>query len=126
VAVFSEMMLKGKQPSIFGDGSKTRDYVCVEDIAEANVLALQKGDGNAYNVGTEREITDDQIFEAVRAAVGVAMKPNYTDFRKGEVRHICLDASKIRRDLGWKAKVSLEVGIPRAVDFYRKKFGIAS
>jgi UDP-glucose 4-epimerase len=125
VAVFSEMMLKGKQPSIFGDGSKTRDYVYVEDIAEANVLALDKGEGNAYNVGTGREITDDEIFEAVRDAVGVDMKPNYTDFRKGEVRHICLDASKMRRDLGWSAKVALETGIPKAVDYYRKKFGIA-
>ncbi len=125
VAIFSEMLLSGESPSIFGDGSKTRDYVCVEDIAEANVLAIGKGNDRIYNVGTGQQITDDEIFRAVRDAVGVAIEPTYTDFRKGEVRHIALDASRIRRDLGWSAKTPLEVGIPKAVAFYRKKLGKA-
>jgi UDP-glucose 4-epimerase len=125
VAIFSEMMLRGKRPSIFGDGTKTRDYVFVEDIAEANVLALDKGEGRSYNVGTGREFTDDEVFEAVRAAAGVDMKPNYADFRKGEILRIALDASRIHKELGWTAKTPLEIGIPKAVAFYRKKLGMA-
>lgn len=121
VAIFSEMMIRGQRPSIFGDGSKTRDYVYVEDIAEANVLALEKGDGGVYNVGAGRQITDDEIFNAIRDALGAEMTPIYTDFRTGEVRHICLDASRIRRDLGWSAKTPLEEGIPKAVKFYQEK-----
>lgn len=121
VAIFSEMMLDGKQPSIFGDGSKTRDYVFVEDVAEANVLALERGDGRIYNIGTGRRTTDDEIFFAVRDALGTQIQPNYTDFRKGEVRHISLDASRIKSELGWSPRTSLEQGIRRAVAYYRDK-----
>ena len=122
VAIFSEMMMAGKRPSIFGDGSKTRDYVYVDDIVEANVLALTQGDGGTYNVGTGREVSDDQIFAAVRDAVGARMEPVYTEFRQGEVRRIALDAGRIRAELGWTPRVALENGVPRAVAYYREKF----
>ena len=119
VAVFSQMMFSGKQPHIFGDGSKTRDYVFVGDVVEANLLALEAGDGRAYNVGTGRETTDDEIFSAVRDAAGVDVEPVYDDFRPGEVRHIALDTSRIRAELGWQARTPLEEGMPVAVAYYR-------
>ena len=96
VAIFSELLLEGKTPTIFGDGTKTRDYVFVSDIVQANVLALDAGDGGAYNVGTGREVSDDQIFAAVRDAVGAKIEAVHSEFRKGEVRRIALDASRIR------------------------------
>ena len=119
VAVFSELMLAGKQPQIFGDGSKTRDYVYVEDVAHANVLALEKGDGNVYNIGTGRETTDDGIFAAVRDALGVSIEAEHTDFRQGEVRRVALDASRAGKDLGWTAEVALDEGMAKAVAYYR-------
>ena len=121
VAIFSELMLDGKRPDIFGDGSKTRDYVFVEDVVQANVLALEAGDGGTYNVGLGCEVTDDDIFIAVRDAVGTSIEPNYTDFRKGEVRHIALDASRLRAELGWTPHYDLEQGMPRTVAYYRAK-----
>jgi len=121
VAIFSQLMLAAKPPSIFGDGSKTRDYVFVGDVVEANVLALDGGDGRSYNVGTGRRTTDDEIFEAVREAVGADIRPIYTDFRPGEVRHIALDASLILAELGWRATTPLEEGVPRAVAYYRAR-----
>ena len=123
VAVFSEMMLNGKQPVIFGDGSKTRDYVYVTDIVQASVLALDRGDGRIYNVGTGRQVTDDQIFLAVRDALGAKFDIVHGDFRKGEVCHIALDASRLRNELGWEPIVSIEQGIPKAVEYYRQKRG---
>ena len=123
VAIFSELLLEGKTPTIFGDGTKTRDYVFVSDIVQANVLALEAGDGGAYNVGTGREVSDDQIFAAVRDAVGVKIEAGHSEFRKGEVRRIALDASRIRNDLGWRPRVTIEQGIPKAVEFYRAKRG---
>lgn len=119
VAVFSQMLFAGEQPRIFGDGSKTRDYVFVRDLVEANVLALAGGDGRAYNVGTGRRTTDDEIFNAICDAAGVKVEPAYTDFRAGEVRHIALDASRIRNELGWQAATPLEEGIPVAVAYYK-------
>jgi UDP-glucose 4-epimerase len=123
VAIFSELLLEGRAPTIFGDGSKTRDYVFVSDIVQANVLALDSGDGGTYNVGTGREVSDDQIFAAVRDAVGVKIEAGHSEFRKGEVRRIALDASRIRNDLGWRPRVTIEQGIPKAVEFYRAKRG---
>jgi len=119
VAIFSQLLFAGQRPTIFGDGSKTRDYVFVKDIVEANVLAVDRGDGRAYNVGTGRPTTDDEIFAAVRRAAGVDVEPIHTDFRPGEVRHIALDASRIKNELGWQAATPLEQGIPSAVDYYR-------
>jgi len=119
VAVFSQLLLAGKTPNIFGDGSKTRDYVFVKDVVEANVLALDGGDGRAYNVGTGRETTDDEIFEAVRKAVGVDIQAVHTDFREGEVRHIALDVSRLRSELGWTPSISLEAGVPSTVEYQR-------
>ncbi len=120
-AIFSEQMLDGKRPTIFGDGTKTRDYVFVEDIVRANILALDKGDGGVYNIGTGREVSDYQLFCAVRDAVGLKIEPEYADFRKGEVRRVALDASRAKRDLGWTASVPIEEGMPRAVAYYRAK-----
>ena len=119
VAVFSQLLFAGKRPSIFGDGSKTRDYVFVKDIVEANLLAIDRGDGRAYNVGTGRRTSDDEIFAAIRRAVGVDIEPIHTDFRPGEVRHVALDASRIKNELGWQATTPLEEGIASAVDYYR-------
>ena len=121
VAVFSEQILDGSRPTIFGDGSKTRDYVFIGDIVDANARVLDAGDGRIYNVGTGRRITDDQIFEAVRHALGVNIQPVYADFRKGEVMHIALDATRLRTDLGWEPGTSLEQGVPQAVEYYRSR-----
>jgi len=121
VAIFSELMLEGKQPSIFGDGSKTRDYVYVGDVAEANVLALEKGAGAAYNIGTGAQTSDDDIFFAVRDALGVDIKPKHTDFRPGEVLHIALNAERAARDLSWQPRFALAEGMAETVAHYRER-----
>lgn len=119
VAIFSLQLLTGKQPVIFGDGSKTRDYCNVADIVEANVLALNSPLSGTYNLGRGLEVTDLEVFEAVRAAVGSKTEPAYSPVRPGEVEHIALDAAKAERELGWKWKVELTDGIATAVDHYR-------
>jgi UDP-glucose 4-epimerase len=121
VAIFSLQFLRGEQPRIFGDGGKTRDYCFVSDIAEANVLALDKGSGGLFNLGWGREVSDLQIFEAVRDAVGVEMEPAFAPARPGEVEHVSLDAGRARQELGWQPRVTLEEGVKEAVRFYRKQ-----
>src|SRR5262249_42535927 len=70
VAIFAGQLLAGVRPRIFGDGSKTRDYVYVDDIVGANLLALELGDNSIYNLGSGVETSDREVFETVRAAVG--------------------------------------------------------
>lgn len=121
VAIFSELMLVGERPTIFGDGGKTRDYVYVDDIVRANLLVMDRsGDGEIYNLGWGKEVTDFEIFRAVRDAVGAKVEPIYGEKRPGEVERICLDSTKARQELGWEPTVPLEEGIPRAVEYYRR------
>jgi UDP-glucose 4-epimerase len=119
VAIFAGLLLAGARPSIFGDGSKTRDYVYVEDIVRANLLALDRGDNQIYNLGSGVETTDRQVFDAVRAAVGAHVEPLYVEARLGEIQRIALDASRARADLGWEPTLSFAAGIQRAVAFCR-------
>lgn len=121
VAIFSQKMLCGEKPTIFGDGSKTRDYLYVSDVVEANILVMDQGNGETYNLGWGLEITDFQIFEAVRDVVNCSVEPIYGQKRKGEIDRISLDSSKIREQLGWEPKVAIREGVPMAVEFYRRK-----
>jgi len=120
VAIFALQMLTGVQPVIFGDGSKTRDYCYVADIVEANVLALNSPAGGVYNLGRGIEVSDLEVFEAVRAAVGADVSPVFAPVRPGEVEHIALDASKAERELGWRWKTELSEGVAAAVAHHRE------
>jgi UDP-glucose 4-epimerase len=121
VAIFSRQMLAGERPTIFGDGTKTRDYVYVDDIVAANLLATtaQQAAGRIYNLGRGREVSDARIFELVRGAVGATVEPLLASKRPGEIDRICLDASRVKAELGWEPMISLEEGIARSVAFYR-------
>jgi UDP-glucose 4-epimerase len=122
-AIFTGLMLEGKQPTIFGEGDKTRDYVFVGDVVEANVLALERGDGEIVNIGTGVQTSDQEVYDAIAAATGYTEPPLYTEERKGEVRHIALDASKAKRVLGWEAQVSFREGARRTVAYNREHMG---
>lgn len=119
VAIFSLLMLEGKQATIFGDGKKTRDYVFVKDIVAACEIALDTDRVGVYNLGWGKEITDYTIFDTVRRHVGCNFDPIYAPIRLGEVNRICLDATRACRELGWKPTVSLDDGIAEAVVYYR-------
>ena len=77
VAIFSRQMLTGQRPTIFGDGTKTRDYVHVDDIVRANLLVTEepRAAGRVYNLGSGYEVSDRRIFELVRTAVGATVEP---------------------------------------------------
>lgn len=122
VAIFSLQMLEGKTPIIFGDGSKTRDYVFVGDVVRANLLAVEKQQDGVFNIGTGRRTSDRQVFDAVRAAVGARVEPQMGMIRKGEIEHIALDASRAKAILGWEPSVDFEAGVAQAVAWYRQHF----
>jgi len=111
VAIFGGLMNKGKRPTIFGDGTKTRDYVYVKDVAHANVLGLARGTDVAVNIGGGKEVSDQMIFDAVGHHTRFPRRPVYAPFRAGEVKRIALDARRATRVLGWKPRMALREGI---------------
>lgn len=119
VAIFCAAMLEGRQPVIFGDGQHTRDYVYVEDVARANLLALEADAQGVFNVGTGVETPTRRIFDLVRDATGFPGEPRYGPARPGDVRRICLDIARAERVLGWRPQVTLTEGIARTVAWFR-------
>lgn len=115
VAIFGGLIKKAKRPTIFGDGSKTRDYVYVEDIARANATALRHGRNEILNLGWGKKISDLEIFGAIAGELNFKQKPIYAPFRKGEVCQIALDARRAKKILGWRPKIKLEEGIRKTL-----------
>ncbi len=125
VAIFTTQLLQGKRPVIFGDGSKTRDYVFIDDIVSANLLTLRHDGSGVFNLGWGKQITDFQVFQAVREALSSKIEPIFDRKRPGEIDHICLDASRARQTLGWKPQVELKEGVRRVVEYWKKEGGLS-
>lgn len=123
VAIFTEKMIKGERPVIFGDGTQTRDYVYVGDIVTANLLAMEKGDGEIYNVGTAVETSVNELFRMLKEIIGVDLEPIYGAKRPGEVYRICVTNDKIYRDFGWKPQTPLKEGLEKTVEYYLRERG---
>jgi len=121
VAIFSELLLQNIRPTIFGDGSKTRDYVYVDDIINANMIVLNNvGNGEIYNLGWGKEISDLEVFHTVRRALASDIEPIFGEKRPGEIDHISLDSSKAMEKLKWMPTVTFEEGIKLATQYYQK------
>lgn len=119
VSIFTGQMLLGKPTIINGDGEQSRDYVFVGDVVQANVLALEGGDNDVFNLGWGRGTTVNDIFHGLRALTGYAGEEHHGPAKLGEVRRNDLDASKIKSALGWEPRVALEEGLRRTVEFFR-------
>jgi len=119
-AIFSEQMLTGIQPVIYGDGQKVRDYVFVSDVVRANVAALANGTNEIFNIGSGVATKDLEIFEQVRNLLGKAeVQPQYVPRRPGEIDRISLDISKAARLLDWAPQVPLAEGAQRTVRYFQ-------
>ncbi|MBU0756550.1 MAG: NAD-dependent epimerase/dehydratase family protein [Nanoarchaeota archaeon] len=119
IAIFSKLMLRGKAPTIFGNGRQERDYVFVKDIVDANVLAMTKGDGEAFNIGTGIPTSVNQLFSVLKTLTDFDGEPIYGEARKGELFRNYLDSAKAKRVLGWKPKHDLENGLKKTLGWVR-------
>jgi UDP-glucose 4-epimerase len=119
VAVFSQQISEGKQPIINGDGTHTRDYVYVSDVAHANELALNSDFVGELNIGTGREISTNQVFQMVCKAMNADVIEKHGPERPGEQVTSSLDATNAGKILGWKPTVDFEEGLKKTASWYR-------
>ena len=121
VAIFAQALLSGKPTKVYGDGSKTRDYVFVDDVVDAFVRAAgPKGGGQRFNVGTGLETSDRQLHSAVAKAAGAPDDPEFVPDRLGDLKRSCLDVRLAEMILGWRPTVKLDEGIRRTVEYFRQ------
>ncbi len=120
VSILTRQMLHGKQSVINGTGKQTRDYVYVGDVVRAQMLAMEKGAVGVFNVGTGIQTDVNALFRQLNKLTGAKQKEMHAPAQPGEVMRSALDVRKARRELGWVPQVSLEEGLKRTVDWFRK------
>jgi len=118
IAIFCGKMLKGEPPTIFGDGNQLRDYVYVGDVAEANLIALEKGDNQIFNIGTGKGVSVNELFGCLKEIMKFEKEAIYAPARAGELFRSVLNAKKIKKELGWKPKVKIKKGLKLTLKWY--------
>jgi UDP-glucose 4-epimerase len=116
VAIFLGALSRDEQARIFGDGSQTRDYVYVGDIALATTSAVGQEAG-VYNVGTGRETSVVELYELCARVAGSDVKAEHAPARLGELQRSFLDPELAARELGFSAMVELEDGLQATWDW---------
>jgi len=120
VAIFCGNLAAGRGSTINGSGEQTRDYVYVEDVARANVLALE-GDApsaGAYNVGTGIETSVNELYEILREASGRDLPPTHGAAKPGEQARSSVDPTAAARVLGWRPETDLDTGLEQTLRFF--------
>ncbi len=114
MADYIRKLSSGQQAEIWGDGNKTRDYVFIEDVVRANLLALTVSDDHpnpVFNIGTGIETTLNTVYFRIAEILGVEAKPIYHPDRPAEQLRYCLDISKAEKELGWTPRYGLDEGL---------------
>jgi UDP-glucose 4-epimerase len=116
-------LLSGHTPIIFGDGSQTRDFVYVEDVARANVLAMGKDLEGIYNIGTGVETSVSTLASILIRMTGFQGTVEHRPPREGEQQRSVIDPLLAAKELGWKSTLGLEQGLEKTVQYFRKFLG---
>jgi UDP-glucose 4-epimerase len=124
VAIFAERILKDAPLTIDGDGEQARDMLYVSDAVAANLSALERGDGEAYNIGTGIATTVNALFTTLARLGHYRREPIHGPARVGDVRRIAIDCSKAERELDWRPRVSLEQGLAATLEAMARTVGV--
>ena len=120
IPLFVSSLIAGRQPTIFGDGSQSRDFTYIDNIVEANILAAAaRGvSGNVYNVACGESLTVGELLQEICRLMEKPYDPNFAPPRTGDVLHSWADISAAQKDLGYRVRVNLHEGLRRTVSWY--------
>lgn len=118
---FVTAMLQGKRPTVYGDGTQSRDFTFVDNVVAGNLAAAERpaAVGRAINVACGAQITLLDLVAAINRVLGTHIEPHFAERRTGDVRSSLADISLARELLGYEPRVSFEEGLRRSIDYYR-------
>jgi UDP-glucose 4-epimerase len=122
IALFIKHMLNDRSLTIFGDGNQTRDFVYVKDVAAANILAIQKGDNQIFNISSNTQISITNLIDILSDLHEKEIKRNFEKPRPGDIINSLLLNQKAKRGLGWSPKFTLESGLKETINYFNKGF----
>ena len=120
VAIFIMAMLTGRRPRIFGDGNQARDFVCVDDVVEANMAAIHRGHRQSFNIASGQLTSINELFAMLRDIIGYRWEADHGPARTGDVYRISLDCTRAQEELGWLARTPLVDGLSRTIQYVRE------
>ena len=113
ISIFTEHLSHGKQPTIYGDGEQTRDFVYVADVVEANIKAsaAPMAAGKAINIAAGGKLSINDLLKTICNIKGQPFEPHYKPGREGDIKHSRADISVAREYLDWQPQVGFEAGL---------------
>jgi len=123
LAKFPTLMLRGEQPTIYGDGEQSRDFTYIDNAVEANLLACKAPStaaGQVLNVATGRRVSLNETFRLLQDLTSYSGPPKYAAERGGDIKHSLADISRAKAALGYEPTVNFEEGLRCTVEWYRK------
>jgi UDP-glucose 4-epimerase len=118
-------MLRGDQPTIYGDGETSRDFTYIDNAVSANLLACSapapECAGRVFNCATGQRTTLNETFEALKELTGYHGAVKYEEERGGDIKHSLADITLAQKHLGYKVLVNFEDGLRRTVEWYKSQ-----
>jgi UDP-glucose 4-epimerase len=123
LAKFTTQMIKGERPTVFGDGKQSRDFVYVDNVVQANLLACKapaaEVAGKVFNVGLGQRVDLIETFNVLKKLTGYKGDLGFAEERAGDVKHSMADISLIKKHMGYAPKVDFEEGLRRTIEWYK-------
>lgn len=120
ISIFMDKMFKNETPIIYGDGSATRDFIYVEDVAYANTKALTKGSKEIINIGTGIATSIGELYDTMREIIGVDIDRKFGQERGGDIRNSFFNINKVKKILSWAPAYSLDDGLRKTIQYYKR------
>jgi len=118
---FIDALLQGRSPTIFGDGEQSRDFTYIDNVVQANLLAMsaEQLHGEAINIACGQRISLNQLLNVLKEILGSKLSPIYQEPRQGDVKHSLADIRKAKEVIHYEPKVGIETGLRMTVNFFR-------
>lgn len=118
---FIDALVQDRPPIIFGDGEQSRDFTYIENVVQANLLAMSTEHlhGEAINIACGKRISLNQLLNVLKKILGSKISPLYQEPRMGDVRHSLADIRKGKEIINYEPKVGVEMGLKKTVEFFR-------
>jgi len=119
IPIFIKKMLSGETPFLFGDGNQIRDYVYVDDVVEATLKAINKGDSKIINIGTTKGISTRRLYKLIATLLDFKASPKLIAGRSGEIVNSVLASNLAKKELKWRPKTDIKDGLDKTVKWWK-------
>lgn len=118
---FINMFLKNKPPVIYGDGEQTRDFIYVNDVVNANIIAAESKETGIFNIAGGKQVSINELAKHIMQITGKNLQPVYKKSRLGDIIHSSADISKAKEKLKYKPKFALQKGLEETIKWFQKQ-----